>query len=333
MNILITGASGQDGVFLTQKILSECPESSVVAVSRSEERFYSRLQIIGGNELLKSFSTRGAFLPYDISSKHTIKSVLERYNFDVVFHLAATVETRMTEGSELTLMRDNLNGLVYLLQACDELKISPHIINAGSSLMIGFSHCEIVDEDTPLNPETPYGIGKTAGYQFAKMYRKHKGQKVSNAILFNHESIFRSERWLPTKIIKGAIDIKRGLKTELHLDSLHASRDWSAAEDIVDGMFKIMKSKSINDDFMLGSGKLTSVKEIVEFTFSYLGLNWRDHVISKTDFEEINNLGAIVPELGKAKKCLDWSPRQETDVWLKKIIQYHNSSGHLSAGG
>ena len=323
MKILITGAAGQDGIFLTRQILQSSGEHQIFALGRDKNKFLNRLSLIGGEALVKVFDDYGQFLVCDVTNKSMVTESIETVRPDVIFHLAAVVESLMLPDHDSTLLHQNMDGLLYLLEACDKSKISPHIINAGSSLMFGQTSASRVDENTPFKPMTPYGVAKVAAHQFANIYRTYNNQNISTAILFNHESIFREERWLPIKIIMGAVRIKTGDASTLSLGTLDAERDWSDAEDIVDGLFRIMKKKAANEDFVLGSGQLTSITDLLNIAFGYLDLDWRDFVKVDTNQGRKNDVKGIYADISKAASLLDWQPLQSTSQWITHLVDHH----------
>lgn len=325
MKILITGAGGQDGVLLIKRILASMPNANICALGRNEAVFLERLHLVGGASLVDTFQHKSAFIICDITNCNQVKWQIEKIRPNVIFHLAAYVEPILQPENDVKVTLENMKGLIYILQACEQIKIYPHIINAGSSLMFGVVESGLANEKTPFRPITPYGIGKLAAHQFADIYRTNRNHRVSTAILFNHESILRDERWLPTKIISGAVRIKFGKSEHLKLGEINVGRDWSAAEDIVDGLFKIFEKDAVNEDFTLGSGVVKSVSDLLTLVFTSLELEWQNYVISDENLERTNDVGAIQADISKAQKVLGWSPRISTSDWVGTMINYHKS--------
>lgn len=323
MKILITGAGGQDGVLLTKRILTSIPNTNIFALGRDEAVFLQRLDLVGGGELIETYRRNSNFVICDITNRKQICWQIEKIRPDVIFHLAAHVEPVLQPGNDAKITIENMKGLIYVLEACEQIKIYPHIINAGSSLMFGKVKSGIASEKTPFNPITPYGIGKLAAYQFSDIYRKNRNHRVSTAILFNHESILRDERRLPTKIIAGAVRIKCGESKHLKLGEINIGRDWSAAEDIVDGLFRIFEKEAINEDFIFGSGKVKRVSDLLDIVFTDLELKWQSHVISEKNLERSNDVGAIRADISKARQILGWSPKINTSEWLGAMMNHH----------
>ena len=137
MKILVTGASGQDGVLLINHILHSNPDVKIIALSRNEKKFYLNLFHVGDAKLVSNFMNNGIFITCDITDRSQITQQLEDIHPDAIFHLAAHVEPLLTKRNESQVLQKNLTGLINIVEACDHLKIFPHIINAGSSLMFG----------------------------------------------------------------------------------------------------------------------------------------------------------------------------------------------------
>ena len=322
MRILITGASGQDGILLVDHILQNLPNAVIYAVSRDQEIFFSRLNLLGGDKLLDKFKKNCHFIPCDVNNRAAIFSQVRYIQPDTIFHLAAQMEPLLQPGDESQVLNKNIYGLIHLLEACDTFQIFPHIINAGSSLMFGEVNSGIANENTPFNPLTPYGLGKVTAHQFAHIFRTYKNQNVSTAILFNHESILRDRRWLPMKIISGSVRIKLGQMEKLKLGSVDSSRDWSFARDIVSGLFAIMEHKAINQDFVLGSGNIMSVSDLLEIAFGRLELSWQDYVEVVETEGRSNDVSGFRADISKAKSALNWEPKTSATEWVAEIQDF-----------
>ena len=167
------------------------------------------------------------------------------------------------------------------------------------------------------------GVAKQYGYWMTINYRESYGMFAINGILFNHESILRDERWLPMKIIMGAIRIKLGKADRLYLGSIDASRDWSSAEDIVDGLYAIMSENAVNEDFVLGSGKVMKVSDLLDTVFTGLDLNWHDYVEVDDNHGRSNDHIGFAANISKAKKLLNWEPRRAAPEWTSQIKDFH----------
>lgn len=323
MKILITGAGGQDGIYLTRRILVSSPKAQIFALGRNSSLFFERLHLIGGTELVKKFNQSSKFISCNVTDRAQITQKLNIIRPDKVFHLAAYVEPLLKPGDESKLLYENMNGLIYILEACEYYNFFPHIINAGSSLMFGHVSGGRANEETPFKPHSSYGIGKLSAHQFADIFRTFKGQKVSTAILFNHESILRDERWLPMKVIMGAIRIKLGKTKSLRLGDVDTSRDWSAAEDIVDGLYAIMSENAVNEDFVLGSAKVIKVSHLLDMVFNEFDLDWHDYVEVDNNHRRSNELEGFAADISKAKNLLKWEPKKSAPEWVSEIKRFH----------
>ena len=323
MKILITGASGQDGILLIDHIFQNSPDVTIYALSRSPQKFSNHLHAIGGLQLAETFHQKGHFIICDVTDRAKVMSQLDLIKPDVIFHLAAHMEPLLQPGNESRVLSRNMNGLIHILEACDQLQIFPHIINAGSSLMFGRVDSGIASEKTPFQPLTPYGLGKVAAHQFAHIFRTYKNQNVSTAILFNHESFLRDERWLPMKIISSSVRIKFGHQDRLKLGSVDSSRDWSSAKDIVSALYAIMDNGALNQDFVLGSGFTMQVSDLLEIAFKRLGLRWQDYVDVEKSEGRVNDILGFSADITKARKEINWEPRIEPKEWVSEIQDFY----------
>jgi GDPmannose 4,6-dehydratase len=209
-------------------------------------------------------------------------------------------------------------GLLNFLEAVRILCPQARIFYAASSHIFGESKDKIQNENTPVNPSCIYGITKAAGLALCRFYRFRYGIFSAAGILYNHESVLRSGCFVSKKIIKGAIDIKKGRKNKLALGNLSAVIDWGYAPDYVRAMHLILKSK-IPDDFIVATGKPHTVLDFVKAAFEHLGLNYKlyvkedSRIVCKQNFYRIGNPMNLKIKTG-------WEPSVDFKEMVKLLI-------------
>jgi GDPmannose 4,6-dehydratase len=313
---LITGVSGQDGSYLVDLLSAKGYEIHGVTNLQRGGDYPNYL----AREKIK-------FHKIDIQSASQVADVVENVKPDEIYHLASDVEPRVIEHKELSIFNLNFIPGVNILDAVLARSLKTKIYIAGSSLMFGSASIAKQDELTPMRPNTPYGIAKTALHHYISMYREVYGLYCVCGILYNHESPRRSPRFLPRKITQAAARIKLGLETTLELGDIEIQRDWSYAGDIVHSMW-LMTQNSSPRDYVVGSGELRSAKDILDIAFSYVGLDWRNFVvINKNLFRKVEykspcaNPALIRHELG-------WN----VSVGFEELIQKMVKNDLLEAG-
>jgi GDPmannose 4,6-dehydratase len=176
-------------------------------------------------------------------------------------------------------------------------------------------------ETTLMNPVSPYGCAKVFSYNICRNYRNSYNMFISNGILFNHESPRRGTNFVTNKVCKEAVKIKLGLSNELKLGNLEATRDWGHAKDYVEAMWMILQQDK-PDDFVCATGISHSVKDLVEYVFGKLDLNWVDYVKSDEKFlrpEELHNLKG---DSTKLRMITGWKPTYTFHSMLDEMIEY-----------
>jgi GDPmannose 4,6-dehydratase len=207
-----------------------------------------------------------------------------------------------------------------LLEIVRDLSNPPRFLYASSSEVFGSPPSSPQDELTPVNPTTPYGAAKAFSQQMARIYRIAYKLQTCSAILYNHESPRRSSNFVSMKVCKAVARIKKGAQTDLHLGSLTGQRDWGWAPDYVRGMWMMLKSDPV-DDYILATGKLHSVEQLIAIAFSVVDLNWRDYV--KFDSSLVMTVEPVSPcgNPSKARRLLGWENTVPFEQMIERLVK------------
>ena len=270
---LITGINGQDGSYLTELLL---------------EKGYEVHGILKRNSVAENQTARlDDYYPIikdnlyyaDMTDMASLVRVLQEVQPDEIYNLAAQSHVRISFDQPIYTTQAVAVGTMNLLEAIRLVCPKVKMYQASSSEMFGNS----IDEDgyqretTPMNPTSPYGCAKVFGYNLVRNYRNSYDLFASNGILFNHESPRRGTNFVTNKVVKEAVRIKYGFTDRLMLGNLDASRDWGHAKDYVRAMVMILEQDEPND-FVCATGISHSVRDLCDYTFSSLGLNYKDYV-------------------------------------------------------
>jgi len=293
-NALIIGAGGQDGRLLARFLLNR--DYAVRGWIRTESAVPMPCEC--------------AFV--DILEPALVEAELRKSAPDEIYYLAAfhhATEDVIALSAAEVLRRSfdvHVLGLLNVLQAMEECCPRARLFYAASSHVFGIPESEWQNEETPINPNSAYGISKAAGLQCCRLYRREKGVFAATGILFNHESSLRKPSFLSQKIVRGAWRAQRDPAYKLMLGNLDARVDWGYAPDYVDAMFRILQLPKAND-FVVASGDLHTVREFAHAAFAALGLDWRQHV--ETDSRLLNKIShPLRGDSGKLRAATGWAP-------------------------
>ena len=312
---LITGITGQDGSYLAELLLSKGYEVHGIVRRVALEDPEHRLCRI------KHIQKKLILHPGSFENYPSIFKIVERIKPEECYHLAAQSFVSYSFDDEFSTISTNINGTHYILSAIKDKAPKCKFYFAASSEMFGLVKESPQNENTPFHPRSPYGISKVAGFHLTQNYREAYGMFACNGILFNHESPRRGFEFVSRKITNSVARIKLGLDKELRLGNLEAKRDWGYAGDYVKSMWSMLQEKN-PDDYVVGTGKMNTVKEFAELAFNIVGLNWKDYVVVDKNFYRPAEVHELKADSGKAKKILNWQPNTSFEELVKMMVEH-----------
>lgn len=312
---LITGINGQDGSYLAEFLLDKKYEVHGVLKRNSvAENQTARIDSVFNKVKLHYGDMT------DISSLIRIINKVEPVE---IYNLAAQSHVRISFDQPIYTANTTGLGVLNLLEAVKEINNNIKIYQASSSEMFGNS----IDQDgfqretTPLHPVSPYGCAKVFGYNIARNYRHSYGMFISNGILFNHESPRRGTNFVTNKVVKEAVKIYYGLSNELKLGNLDASRDWGHAKDFVEAMWLILQQNT-PDDFICATGISHTVKDLCQYVFDKIGLDWTKWVTQDEKFYRPEELNMLKGDSTKLRTITGWQPKYTFETMLDEMIEH-----------
>lgn len=295
---LITGITGQDGSYLAEHLLAK-GYRVVGIVRRSSTTPYDRIaHLIDKVELVSA----------DLLDQTSLVDAIGDTNPDEIYNLAAQsfVATSWTQ-PVLTGEFTGL-GVTRMLEAMKRASPKARFYQASSSEQFG----KVVEtpqrETTPFYPRSPYGVAKVYAHWITVNYRESFGLYAVSGILFNHESPRRGLEFVTRKVTDAVARISLGMTDHVELGNLEAHRDWGFAGDYVDAMWRMLQQDAPGD-YVIGTGKSWSVRQLCEEAFSYKGLDYQKHVRHAQKHERPAEVDLLVADPSRAQKILGWEPK------------------------
>jgi len=272
--ILITGITGQDGIFLTNNLINLNSNIQIIGTTRSNDSqlFKNRLLKLN-NKNNKNIS----LINIDLSNKTEVFEMVNNFKPTSVYNLAGpssvygSIDNPKSSTHAIESIFDNLiESLIQNKNFCN-------FFQASSSEMFENKSNPAIDESTNFNPNSPYAKAKLKNHNKAIELAELYDWNIVSGIMFNHESEFRNKNYLTGKIINSAIEIKKGHKSKLEIGSLEYIRVWSFAGDVVEAM-TVLLNNDARGSFVIGSGTGNSIELMAQIVFNYFGLSLNDHV-------------------------------------------------------
>jgi GDPmannose 4,6-dehydratase len=310
---VVTGVTGQDGAYLASLLL-EKGYRVVGVVRRSSHSGVAthRLDWLGITDDVE-------LVDGDLLDLGGLCRTLQDVKPDEVYNLAAQsfVKTSWHQPS-LTAQVTGV-GAVNMLEAVRLTAPEARFYQASSSEMYGLIQEPEQSEATPFYPRSPYAAAKLFGHWMTVNYRESFGLFASSGILFNHESPLRGLEFVTRKVTDGAARIKLGHAKTLAMGNMDAKRDWGHAKDYVRAMW-LMLQQDVADDYVVATGRTSTVREMVRIAFEHVGLNPEDHIVIDEQFMRPAEVDVLLGNPAKAKKALGWEATISMEEMIREMV-------------
>jgi len=333
---LITGITGQDGAYLGELLLDKGYE--VHGIKRRSSSFNTgRVDHLYTDPHFKGLPF---YMHYgDLTDSTNLIRIIQEVQPDEIYNLAAQSHVQVSfEAPEYTADTDAM-GTLRMLEAIRILGLTKKtkFYQASTSELYGKVQEVPQSEKTPFYPRSPYGVAKLYAFWICVNYREAYDMFAVNGILFNHESPIRGETFVTRKITRAAVRIAEGKQPKLFLGNLDAKRDWGHAKDYVEGMWRMLQQET-PEDYVLATGKTTTVREFCERSFHHAGieLKWEGEGVNEKGknketgeiLVEIDptyfrptEVDLLIGDPSKAKEKLGWEPSYSVDDLIKEMVE------------
>ncbi|MGG1555814.1 GDP-mannose 4,6-dehydratase [Paenibacillus ferrarius] len=302
---LITGVTGQDGSYLAEFLLEKGYQVYGLRRRTSTPNY----------ENCESFKDRIEWLSGDLNDLASLIEAVRVSQPDEVYNLAAQSYVAASWPQPLATGQMTALAVTNMLEAVRIAKPDAKFYQASSSEMFGKVVETPQKETTPFYPRSPYGVAKVYGHWITVNYRESFDMFACSGILFNHESPRRGVEFVTRKVTDAVARIKMGLQSELRMGNLDSLRDWGFAGDYVKAMW-LMLQQETPDDYVIATGEMHSVRELLEVAFSHVGLDYRNYVVIDQAFVRPAEVDLLLGDCTKAKEKLGW----KLEVGFQELI-------------
>ena len=311
---LVTGITGQDGLYLSELLLSKGYEVFGLVRGQNNPKI----------ELVQQLVPEVRLLTGDLTDLSSLMRAMTTSQPDEVYNLGAISFVAYSwENAHLT-TEVTAKGVLNMLEAVrlhagdDPGRV--RVYQASSSEMFGRVQEVPQCETTLLWPRSPYGVAKVFGHYMTINYRESYGMHASSGILFNHESPRRGPEFVTRKVTQAVARIVLGTQEQLVLGNLEARRDWGFAGDYVDAMWRMLQ-QDVADDYVVATGETHSIRELLDVAFAHVGIDdWQPRVVQDPRFFRPAEVDLLIGDAGKAREALGWRPKVGFDELVRMMV-------------
>ncbi len=309
---LITGITGQDGAYLAKLLLDKGYDVYGFVARRGSDTLWRLREL----DVLE----RITLLDGDLLDLSSMIRALEKSRATEIYNLAAQSFVATSWDQPLLTAEVTGVGAVRMLEALRIANPQARFYQASTSEMFGKIQQPMQDEHTPFYPRSPYGVAKLYAHWSTINYRESFGLHASSGILFNHESPLRGIEFVTRKVTDAVARIHAGLQKDLRLGNIDAQRDWGFAGDYVDAMWRMLQQEQ-PDDYVIATGRTTSVREMCRIAFAHVGLNYEDHVVIDPRFYRPAEVDILLGNPAKAKAQLGWEASTPLETLIGMMME------------
>ncbi len=321
---LITGISGQGGGYLAERLLSD--GYHIVGTSRGSNagEFYNLTSL--------GIKDRVNIRSLDLQNSQQVVDLIDQLRPDEIYHLAAPSSVARSFIEPADTIYSIALTTANVLEAIRKIdKNIPCFIASSTEI---FGNCEIgATEKTAHNPQSPYGIGKSCAQQQTRIYREAYGLFACTGILSNFESQLRPRNYVTSKIVNTACEIALGNANKIELGNVNITRDWGSAADFMDAAMLTLR-QSQPDDYIIATGTSHKLLDFLDITFSRVGLNYQDHLVSKDFLTRPLDINQTLCDTRHTENSLNWSATRDLNAVVTEMLyaELSLSVGAFKAG-
>lgn len=308
----ITGVAGQDGAYLSRFLLERGYRVHGL-VYRCIPDYLWRLRELG---VLSDITLYEG----DVIDLSCLIRALDSSRAEELYHLAA--KSSVAVSLQQPVLTTQLTGMAaaHVLEAARIVNPTIRFFQASSSELFGFAGHGPCNEETPFRPRNPYAAAKLFAHWLTVSYRVNYAMHASCGIMFNHESPLRSPQFVVRKITDAVARIKLGIQRELRLGNVDVCRDWGYAADYVQAMWLMLQQED-PDDYVIGSGRMASIREICRIAFEYVGLHMDDYLVIDEALKRPSDSEPMYADASKAMKRLGWQAQTPLDSLIAMMVE------------
>jgi len=308
---LITGITGQDGAYLARFLVEKGYAVHGVVARRATDTLWRlrELRVLDQVEIIDA----------DLLDLSSLIRAVERSKAEEIYNLAAQSFVNTSWDQPLLTAEVTALGALRLLEAIRIVNPKARFYQASTSEMFGMAQQPVQDEQTPFYPRSPYGVSKLFAHWSTVNHRESFQMHASSGILFNHESPLRGIEFVTRKVTDAVARIHFGQQDELRLGNIDAQRDWGFAGDYVEAMWAMLQQDE-PDNYVIATGRTTSVREMCRVAFAHVGLNYEDYVVTDSRLFRPAEVDMLVGNPSKAKARLGWMPRTPLEDLIHMMV-------------